>query len=610
MKSGGADLRPRQIFRDRWIVIALVAAALLPFLSSLLFDFVYDDRWIVRGNEAIRGWSALATLWTKPYWATNHHAAGAGLYRPLLMVMFSLLWNTGLRFPIWFHLLAVAAHVGATVLVWRLVRRIVAPSGALICTLWFAVHPVHIEAVANISNCSEVLVTLAVIGLTLVVLRADARLPSGDRASWKTAAVVALLYAAALLTKESGVTAPVLALLVVWGCGTRHPAGRGVRQAVPWLASRWIRVFGTCAATLTSVVVVRHAVLGALVSGGSIAATGLETLSGVQRVWAMLALGPRIIGLLVWPRVLNPYYSPRVLTGHTGPSAAAVLFVALAAATVGAAIYFARRGDRRYLVAIGWSAIAFFPASNLVIATGQIMAERTLYLPSVGAAMLVGVLAERVIAWTRGRRPALRRALTLAGSTAVAAALLIAAVSTGTRVRVWRNHDALFRQIIAADPGDYHGYWFLGSYLEERGVRAEGLAMLDTAYALSGSQDRTLQVDFANALLGAGQPPRAASVASGLMRSAELRRDPGAVALYLGSLGRAYGADSVLAAGERLYAVAPLPTTALFVGSAQEKRGELAAARKTFLAGLALASTDSAGVRSLRVRLAATPVPP
>jgi hypothetical protein len=592
--------------RDRWIVATLVAAALLPYLSSLLFDFVYDDRWIVRGNEAIRGWSALATLWTKPYWATNH-ANSAGLYRPLLMVIFSLLWNAGLRFPIWFHLLAVTAHVAATLLVWRLVRRIVAPAAAMVAAAWFAVHPVHIEAVANISNSSEVLVTLAVIGLTLVVLRADARLQSDERASWGTAIAVALLYAAAVLTKESGVTAPALALLVVWGCGARHSAGRTPLESVKWLASRWIRVFAMCAATLASVIVARDAVLGALVSGGSIAAPGLETLSGVQRVWAMLGLGPRIVGLLVWPRMLNPYYTPRVLVGLTGPNASAVLFVAVVATVTYAAVYFARRGERRFLVAIGWAAIAFFPASNLVIATGQIMAERTLYLPSVGAAMLVGVLTERAIAWIGNTRPELRRSLPLAGGMAVTAALLFAAVSTAIRVVAWRNHDALFRQIVAADPGDYHGYWLLGSFLQERGARSEGLALLDTAYALSGSKDRELQADFANALLRAGQPPRAALVASGLMRWTDLRRDPGAVSLYLGSLGRAYGADSVLAAGQRLYASAPLPTTALFLGSAQEVRGERAAARKTYLAGLALASSDSAGVRSLRARLAADP---
>ena len=49
----------------------------------------------------------------------------------------------------------------------------------------------------------------------------------------------------------------------------------------------------------------------------------------------------------------------------------------------------ARRGDRRPLVAIAWVAIAFLPASNLLVPTGQLLAERTLYLPSVGVALLV-----------------------------------------------------------------------------------------------------------------------------------------------------------------------------------------------------------------------------
>ena len=80
--------------------------------------------------------------------------------------------------------------------------------------------------------------------------------------------------------------------------------------------------------------------------------------------------------------------------------------LATAAALVVAAALFARRGDRRPLVAMGWVAIAFLPASNLLVPTGQLLAERTLYLPSVGVALLAAWGIDRVYGWARDARGA------------------------------------------------------------------------------------------------------------------------------------------------------------------------------------------------------------
>lgn len=584
--------------RDRWIIVALVVAALLAFGSTLRFGFIFDDQWIVRSNTAIRGWSSLLTLWTKPYWVTEK--PDVGLYRPLLMVIFSVLWNTGLHFPIWFHLLAVSAHVAATVIVWHVLRRAVSVSAAALGALWFAVHPLHIEAVANIANSSEVLVTVVALALVLVVARGDERIGPDGRVSWTTAVVGGALYAAALLIKESGVTAPALALLMVWGW--RAPRVWQGRNALPsrLIWRRWARLVFTCAGAFCVVVAARVAVLGAVVSG-SIAAPGLRTLTTPQRIWAMLSVGPKIVELLVWPRTLNPLYGPRVLGGHFGPNLPAIAFVAGIALLAGVAWRLAARGDRRVATGVAWIAIAFFPASNLLVATGQILAERTLYLPSVGATLAFAVVIDALVVRARSLSTAIRRPATLIGGVLVGLMVFVVARETRHRARSWGNFEALLTQLIAADSADYHPYWALAVFEQDDGKPSVALPLLERAYGLEQG-DRELSIAYAKALIEP-QPARAAIVAARLMTRPDERAKVDAVSLYLEALGRAYGGDSVLAAGQRLFAEAPLPTTAFYVGSAHEVRGEREAAVKSYRAGLGLVSRDSVGAARLRERL-------
>jgi hypothetical protein len=584
--------------RDRWIIVALVVAALLAFGSTLTFGFIFDDQWIVHGNTAIRGWSSLLTLWTKPYWVTEN--GGGGLYRPLLMVIFSVLWNAGLRFPIWFHLLAVAAHASVTVLVWQVLRRAVSALAAALGALWFAVHPLHVEAVANIANSSEVFVTIVTLALVLVVVRGDEQIGPDGRVPWMTATLAGALYGAALLIKESGVTAPALALLMLWGWRAPSVGRNGNALSSRMIWRRWARMVFTCAGAFCVVVAARVAVLGAAV-GGSFAAPGLRTLSTAQRIWAMLSVGPKIVGLLVWPRTLNPLYGPRVLGGHFGPNLPAIAFVTGVALLAGASWRFATHGDRRVSTAIAWIAIAFFPASNLLVATGQVLAERTLYLPSVGATLLLAVGIDALVVRARPALTAFRRPATVIGGVLVGLFVFGVARETRHRARAWGDHKALLTQLIAADPGDYHPYWALAVLEQEAGKPDVALQMLERAYRLEQG-DRELSIAYAKALIER-QPALASIVLARLMSRPDERAKVDAVSLYLEALGRGYGADSVLAAGQRLFADAPLPTTAFYVGSAHEVRGERAAAVASYRAGLGLASLDSVGARRLRERL-------
>ena len=98
------------------MIALLVIAAVAPFAQTLLYGFVLDDTSIIRGNPLVHSWAGVLSAWAHPFWSENGPSR-SGLYRPLLIAIFTVIWNVGHKFAIWFHLFAIAAHVCATCLV-------------------------------------------------------------------------------------------------------------------------------------------------------------------------------------------------------------------------------------------------------------------------------------------------------------------------------------------------------------------------------------------------------------------------------------------------------------------------------------------------------------
>ncbi|KAH0947589.1 hypothetical protein HN011_001576 [Eciton burchellii] len=115
-------------------------------------------------------------------------------------------------------------------------------------------------------------------------------------------------------------------------------------------------------------------------------------------------------------------------------------------------------------VSLGFLVLPFLPASNLFFYVGFVIAERILYLPSVGACLAIGAavsgcyrIARRSGTGKRGR------------AVLIAAAILIAVMSAKTLVRNadWRDEESLYRSALHVNPPKAYGN--LGSVLSEQG---------------------------------------------------------------------------------------------------------------------------------------------
>ena len=197
------------------IALAVLLGAIVPLLPTLRAAFIYDDTTIIRDNPFLRGWASLVHVWSLPYWSGDGGAA-LGLYRPAQQAVLALVWNLGKGSALLFHsyaLLLGAATAGA---VWWLLRRGVGGTASFVAAMWFATHPLHVEAIASVANTSELLVALCTIGLAWLLAQREPLDVTPGRRLGRTAAI-GLLAAVAIGAKESGLLAIPVAVLTVWG---------------------------------------------------------------------------------------------------------------------------------------------------------------------------------------------------------------------------------------------------------------------------------------------------------------------------------------------------------------------------------------------------------
>jgi Flp pilus assembly protein TadD len=548
--------------------------AMLPVLPTLRAAFVYDDTTIIRDNLLLRGWGSLVHVWSSPYWSGDGGEA-LGLYRPVQQALLAVVWNVGHGSALLFHVYAILLAALTAVVVWHLLRRGTDGLPALVGAVWFASHPLHVEAIASVANTSELVVALSTIGLTFALVRRPSRVSHTRAGSATHLLLVAALAGVAIGAKESGLLALPLALLTAWGWKKSIEDRTSLREFIRENAREILAAIASVAAVLLA----RLAVLGAPVSTASIGAQGVSGTAS-ERIVTMMSLWPRIARMLLLPSGLSPYYGPTIVPEHSG--GLALLSISVFIGVAGLALVMARRGDARPLVALGWAALTYLPASNLVTPTGQLLSDRALFGATIGVAL--------GIAWAVDSIPPFGRR--------VAAALMMLLVArntlTGAHYAVaWTSHRTLWTRMIEEAPAEHLGYKLLGMDARARGDTTQAISLLERAFAMAPS-DRQTRFELGQAQYATGRYRAAVATLSPLMQNADARGERDFVSLYLDAVGRSGGPAAVIRAATPLIHSATAPTADLFIGIAHEQMGDRVAAESAYVAGLRRSAGDSA----------------
>jgi hypothetical protein len=430
-------------------VVVPVLVAALAYANTLGNFFVLDDYHFVIENPAVVNGVSL------PLFHGNLTSSGTEFYRPLGIFLYSIEYNLLGGSAFVFHLTSLLAHVGVTLLVVLVVLRLASWRVAMIAGLLFAVHPVHVEAVASVANRTELLASILYLSALLVHLRAAEREAAGQGAPWWRAALAtSSLALLAMLCKESAITLPLTILAVDW----LRPGGsfrlRGALSVVPGIAAYFVlrRIAG-----IDSLVYYDYFYNQSL--GVRVLTTGTVVT--------------RYVELLVAPtRLLADYSDPTIPLAH-GLGLSVAFGFAVVAGIVAAIVVGVRHKN---LASLGLAFLGIGMAPYLhVLPVTVIMAERFLYLPSFGFCLAAAVVIARV--WER-LDPR------WVGAALVAALTLTLGALTISRNADWHDPITLWKAEVASDGRSAYSHAQLGlSLYNFGGDRAEAVHHLELAVA-------------------------------------------------------------------------------------------------------------------------------
>jgi tetratricopeptide (TPR) repeat protein len=406
--------------------------AVLAYANTLGHGFVWDDpisleRWL----------PALPTAWSAFFPPANIPQFPPDYYRPLQLLSYRLDRSIGGGAPWPFHLSVVLLHAVATVLVFASGLKLLERSAAgWWVAFWaatvFAVHPIHSESVAWMAARPDVMVTVAGLGALLAFWRTD-------WTEWRRSLTAAALIFVALLCKENAAALLILVPLSTAILAPRRPrtvAPRDVKRrgnAVRPLARPSPAALLPFVAVGLAYLLMRSVALGRVLPEAGAGTSNLPSALAI-------ALGT-YLRLLIVPYPQNAYISDL-------PGGAASLGNLLAVFGCAALLGWAwRRGDRPLSFALLWILLALAPSLVLVADPNTApLAERYLYLPSVGFCWAAGILLARVLDEKSGLRLVAH---------AGAAALVVAGLAlTVHRNRVWQDNHALWSDTAEKSPAD------------------------------------------------------------------------------------------------------------------------------------------------------------
>jgi tetratricopeptide (TPR) repeat protein len=436
--------------QSRWplicISIFLIAITWAVFGQTVGHGFInFDDPIYVSENDHVRA----GLNWGGVVWAFTHiHSHN---WHPLTTMSHMLDCQLfGLK-PGAHHFVNVLLHSANVVLLFVLLAQITARlwSSAFVAAI-FAIHPLHVESVAWVSERKDVLSGLFFV-LTLLAYFYYTRKPNIGRYL-----TMSILFGCGLMAKPMLVTIPIILLLLDYWPLERFgklSAKKLIAEKIPLL----VLSIGSAVATL-------------IVQSEEVGLVALEVLRLSWRITNALASYLVYIWQMIWPVNLALIYSHPGKLPIWQVAGAAALLIAI---TLG--VFALRKRNPYLIVGWGWYLIMLLPVIGLVQVGGQAHADRYTYLPQIG---LYLAATWAIVDLARFRRyPA---AILSAGGAIIIGAL---AVRAADQVSYWHDSERLWRHSLAVTTQNDMAHLGLGQLFLDQKRLDDSIAELETVVA-------------------------------------------------------------------------------------------------------------------------------
>jgi tetratricopeptide (TPR) repeat protein len=454
-QSARVDSQRRQERSRALGAFAIVALTFLTYIPVFSAGFIWDDDAHVLHTPQQTSLRGLRDLW-------NPRLHAMPQYYPVTHTFFWIenqLWGTR---PAGYHVINVALHATGAVLIWILLRRLNVP-GAFLAAMLFAVHPVHVESVAWVSERKNTLSCALYLSAAMLYLRAIDVTHREERTSrdWVRYALATVLFIAAVLSKSVTCSLPAALLLVVWWKRGQITL-RDVLPLIPWFVIGLIAGLNTASIERTSVG----------------AAGGEWALSPPQRILiagrAVCFYAAKLV--VPWPLSFN--YEKWNVDPHDAVQWLYPAGVIVVVATLGV-LTWRRVIGRGPLVAVLFFIGTLVPALgffNLYPMRFSYVADHFQYHASIGLLALLAAIVFRLIRNDRAR-------------VAVGSAVVVILMGTSfARAKAFHDAETLWSDTINKSPGAWMPYANLGQLLAERGEYPDAAGALAKSLELNPDQ--------------------------------------------------------------------------------------------------------------------------
>lgn len=384
-----------------WREVLLLAGLVVGcYWNSLSCGFVFDDVSAILDNKDLRPATPLKNLFLNDFWGTPmSEERSHKSYRPLTVLTFRMNYLWSELSAASYHLLNVLLHVLVCALFLRVCRLFLDHRHSLVAALLFAVHPIHTEAVTGVVGRAELLSSIFLLAAFLSYTRST----SAHRSIvWTPIALTVVLVAVATLCKEQGITVVgiccVYEVFVAQGFTlpllldtVRHVVlGKdGFPLALlQTLLKLMVLVISTLLLVIIRVQVIQSQlpVFTRFDNPAAVSPTPSRqlTFNYLLPVNAWLLLFPSDL-CCDWTMGTIPVIESVLDTRNL----ATLLFYGGLSLLAYHSLRYRHGSAKTVIMALSLMVLPFIPASNLFFPVGFVVAERVLYVPSMGFCVLV-----------------------------------------------------------------------------------------------------------------------------------------------------------------------------------------------------------------------------
>lgn len=406
----------------KWAYWLVGALSFMLYMGTINHGFVLDDIAVIEQNAFVqKGISGIPDILSTFYWE-GFTDANAGLFRPISLIMFAIEHDLNPDSATLHHFINVLFYCLSVVLLLRVIQRwfpAVNPWFFFFVTLFFALHPIHTEVVANSKSRDEIMAFFFFLVCCHFFYRSSVR-------TIVDIGLAALFFFLALLSKEGAlVLLPILFLLEFRNSSSLKSLARSFTPFLV-LAVIWI--------VWHQMIVGQSAIVGYTYHDNSLLASSsfLEqkaTAMGIYFSYELKAFYPFVMSY----DYSFPYYP---IVGWSSPLAWIGL-ISLLGGLFG--IYYFFR--KNFLLSLGL-ALLIFPlllTGNIIFNVGATMADRFLYISVLGA----GILLVHLLSYVQKTNPDIQYVPYKIGLM-LTPILIIFCVLTSKRSTVWESNQTLF----------------------------------------------------------------------------------------------------------------------------------------------------------------------